>query len=154
MRGMESETIPICSVLKPHVDRSNFLTEFWTNKDCAMNPSDYGWRKGTEENTFDIILQDESDEYYYLPKHLLMGCQCRKECSAKCSCQKDKFRKVCSRITCKYCLCFKRPVSDDSEVQEELDSIASEESEESVDVEDLDFDFLINHEIVNEFDDL
>ena len=96
-----------------------------------------------------MVLQDESDEYYFLPKHLLMGCQCKAECTSKCSCKKDKFRKVCSKTTCRYCTCFNRQPADDNLIDED-ESSDNEASEISTDLEDYEWDFPLNEDVSND----
>ena len=64
---------------------------------------DGGWRPQ---------IQDTGDPYYKKPKDLLEGCGCRKDCTLpgkKCKCISSENRgKQCSRLTFKYCSCFKR----------------------------------------------
>lgn len=150
MKGVERETIPIVSVLKLQVRRAIFLTEFWTNMDCNLDPTRNGWRQGVEPGSFEIVLQDESDEYYYLPRHLLMGCQCRKECSGRCSCHKDSVRKVCSLITCKYCPCFNRHSTTESIDTVDSVSNSSEDTSVSTDYDNFEFDDPLNGVSIDE----
>ena len=96
--GCENETLPIYSVLKLQVLRSEYLVARWTDIDCDLDPGQYGWKLGTD-GTYSIQLQDESDPYFYLPKHLLLGCQCKNVCSKSCGCTKDQIRRTCSLAT-------------------------------------------------------
>ena len=65
--------------------------------------TDGGWRPQ---------IQDTADPYYKKPKDLLEGCCCKKDCTLavkKCRCMSSENRgKQCSRVTCKFCSCFKR----------------------------------------------
>ena len=74
------------------------------NINCALIlRTDGGWRPQ---------IQDTADPYYKKPKDLLEGCGCKKNCTLarkKCKCMSNENRgKQCSRLTCKFCPCFKR----------------------------------------------
>ena len=107
-RGVESESVPLKSVIDLQIKRSLFITQFWIQKECFLDPNDFGWKQ-RDGNSFDIILQDEEDPLFSVPQSLLLGCACKKKCTNKCACIKDSNRyNKCSRITCKFCLCYKR----------------------------------------------
>ena len=109
-------------------------------------------------------IQDTDDKYFKIPKALLEGCSCRKDCtlsSKKCRCMSSEDRgKSCSRLTCKFCLCFKRAKDSldenlqlSTEYQRLLDDISDEsdcsatDESESSDCSDTELYF-------SDFDDL
>ena len=115
-RGVESETVPILSVLDLQVKRSEFITEFWINKDCQLDPTNFGWKENIDKTTYNVVLQDESDPLFSETQSLLQGCVCKKTCSKKCSCKTDNMRmNKCARITCRFCPCYKRIVDGEEE---------------------------------------
>ena len=115
-RGVESETVPILSVLDLQVKRSEFITEFWINKDCKLDPANFGWKENSDKTTYNVVLQDESDPLFSETQSLLQGCVCKKTCSKKCSCKTDNMRmNKCARITCRFCPCYKRIVDGEEE---------------------------------------
>ena len=64
---------------------------------------------------------------FFLPKHLLLGCQCKKACSKNCGCKKDQYRKTCAMATCKFCSCFiRKPATSEENVCEESSNESSD----------------------------
>ena len=110
------------------IKRSKFITQFWIQKECYLDPNDFGWKQ-RDGNSYDIILQNEEDPLFSVPQSLLLGCACKKKCTNKCACIKDSNRNnKCSRITCKFCLCYKRKRDGANE-----NIIASEEYQQYMD---------------------
>ena len=105
-KGVEAETIPIASVLKLHLQRTQLLSTIWLDPNQAenFNPCEHGYKK--EGDSYSVNLQDISDPYFAVPQSLLKGCSCKQNCQNKCSCRKDQNRRNCSRVTCKFCQCF------------------------------------------------
>ena len=138
-RGVESEAVPILSVLDLQVKRSEFITEFWINKDCKLDPADFGWKESSDKITYNVVLQDENDPMFSESKNLLLGCGCKKTCSKKCACIRDKMRmNKCARSTCKFCPCYKRNLDGEEEnlvasdqFQDFLSAISSASESES-----------------------
>ena len=103
-------------------------------------------------------IQDPDDPYYKKPKALLEGCGCRKQCSKKCRCLVSVDRgNRCSRLTCKFCACFKREpdsLSEDLELstafQKMLDEMSVYSSSDSSDFEEISSDSDI---ILSDFED-
>ena len=85
-RGVESESVPLKSVIQ--IKRSKFITQFWIQKECYLDPNDFGWKQ-RDGNSYDIILQNEEDPLFSVPQSLLLGCACKKKCTNKCACIKD-----------------------------------------------------------------
>ena len=138
-RGIESDTVPILSVLDLQVRRSEFITEFWINKDCELDPANFGWKENNDKITYNVVLQDENDPMFSESKNLLLGCGCKKMCTKKCACIRDKMRmNKCARSTCKFCPCYKRHLDGEEEnllasdqFQNLLDEISSASESES-----------------------
>ena len=152
--GCENETLPILSVLKLQVKRSKYLVERWTKNECNLDPQHFGWQLG-KDGCYEVQLQDLEDPYFFLPKHMLMGCQCKKECKKSCGCSKDPHRKCCSVATCKFCACFERNQVSSQNNQPEADEDEVSSDEESVysDFDDAFLEALVNtNDEINDFD--
>ena len=65
-KGCEKESLPLPSVLKLHILRSEFLVKLMTMEDFDLLPEDNGWVYNGNE--FIMQLQSEDDPYYDLPK--------------------------------------------------------------------------------------
>ena len=119
-KGVEASTIPILSVLNLQLKRSLFLKKSWLDPNEVENldPYEYGYRR-EKDGSFTVNLQNDSDPFFYLPKHLLKGCSCRTNClTKKCSRLKDEQSKKCSKVTCK-CKCWDKRQSADENMEEE-----------------------------------
>ena len=149
--GCENETLPLCSVLKLQVKRSEYLAGKWTKNECTLDPLQFGWNVG-KDGCYNVQLQDLDDPYFFLPKHMLMGCQCKKECSKNCGCSKDPHRKGCSEATCKFCACFLRNQLTPQSSKPESDNEVASSDEESV-YSEFDEAFLENVVNVHNEDD-
>ena len=142
-RGVESEAVPILSVLDLQLKRSEFITEFWIKKDCKLDPANYGWKETSDKTAYDIVFQDYNDPLFSETQSLLLGCSCKRICSKKCSCKTDNMRmNKCARLTCRFCPCYKRNVDGIEEnlvasdqYQHYLDEISS--SSDTSDTESL-----------------
>lgn len=151
LRGIESECIPLPSVLRLHFSRATFLAEFLTNQAYTDDPSRNGWI--SKEGDYEIKLQNEDDQYCKTPKEMMMFCSCRTKCSSRCKCKKsDSVLKTCSRLLCKSCKCYTKEIEGENEdpvislrYQSFMDQLSSDESEEEEDELDasieLDMDF-------------
>ena len=117
--AVESETLPLFSVLDLQVKRAEYLAATWIDPFEDLDPGTHGW-KLDEDGTYQAKLQDEEDDHYLLPKELLKGCSCKTNCmdSKRCSCRKSTRRSGCSRITCKLCSCFKTGLSVNDDLEE------------------------------------
>ena len=116
--GVESLSIPLESVLHLQIQRSEYIAATLLDDKLSLDPLSYGWELDpSNPNLYNIRLQNVKDPYYTLPRSLLEGCSCRKDCKIKkCKCKKDEGRaNKCSRLTCKFCPCFKRQKDSDSE---------------------------------------
>ena len=152
-RGLESETIPLQSVLHLQWLRTQYLFKTWTNPDDVeiLDPEDFGWKK-EGDSKYSVILQDKQDPHYSIPLSLLKGCSCKKKtCGKACSCKKDPNRSCCSSITCKFCQCFEEneSVEDEDEEMEVLDNVEELEVFDDEFVVDGNIDEV---EIFDEFD--
>ena len=99
-RGVEHLTIPLPSVLELQVLRSEYVAKMWTSFGSTLNPENFGWKK--TEDGFAIKLQDTTDTYYTLTKHVLEGCGCKNICGKTCKCLKMKERAhKCTSLTCR-----------------------------------------------------
>jgi len=123
--GCENDTLPLYSVLELQVKRSKYLAEKWTDSKFFMNPTEFGWYLSKDEK-YEFQLQKESDPYFFLPKHLLLGCQCKNVCSKSCGCKKDPYRLTCALATCKFCSCFDRKPSTSCDMSEESSDNSSD----------------------------
>ena len=110
-RALESSTIPLPSVLRLQHQRASLLRQIWTNPNMAgLDPVNSGWTSEGEDS-FNIKLQDKTDEFYTLPKDILHGCQCKGDyTTGRCSCNRvPAFSRPhglnCCRWTCR-CNCF------------------------------------------------
>jgi len=91
-------------------------------------------------------IQNPDDPYYKKPQALLEGCGCRKQCSKKCRCLVSVDRgNRCSRLTCKFCSCFKREADSLSEdlqlstaFQNMLDEMSDCDTSDSSDYDESD----------------
>ena len=155
-RAVESETVPILSVLHPHIQRSIFLANKWINPSLLhTEPLDNGWELDGDGN-HQPVLQDTTDKYFILPSEILKGCSCKKKCSEsrRCGCKKSEFRGNCSKITCRNCSCFNEfpelgPrisalfIHDEDELMEEMEEEDNDEEadeEEDIVEEESDWD--------------
>ena len=89
-----------------------------------------------------VQIQDIKDIYYSLPRDIIQGCSCKKQCSSNCKCLKSKERaNVCSKSTCK-CICFKH--EEVLVVEQNLVELESESESECSDYElpDIETDFI------------
>ena len=142
--AVESETLPLFSVLDLQVKRAEYLTATWIDPFEDLDPGTHGW-KLDDDGTYQAKLQDEEDDLYLLPKELLKGCSCKTNCmdSKRCSCRKSTRRSGCSRMTCKLCSCFKTglSVNEEQEVEdgdEEFDDRAEDDDDDEEDEEEED----------------
>ena len=77
---------------------------------AGLDPVNSGWTSEAEDS-FNIKLQDKTDEFYTLPKDILHGCQCKGDCTTgRCSCNRvpafsRSYGLNCCRWTCR-CNCF------------------------------------------------
>ena len=130
MTTSECLTIPILSVLKLQLKRTEFLTKMWLEETHADDPENHGWRK--VDGSYEIQIQDQEDKYYKAPRDLFIGCSCKGNCK-RCACVKKKLG--CSAVTCHKCKCIKRkkdsPEEDltlSNQYQELMDQLSSDES--------------------------
>ena len=72
LKGLESNTVPIMSVLKLHLKRSQFLQISWLNPSEAENldPCKHGYTLD-KHGIICVDLQDKNDPFYSLPQSLL-----------------------------------------------------------------------------------
>ena len=164
MKGVEREVLPVPSCISLQIQRSEFLSHYWTEEGNTKDPVDNGWIKS--DDGYEIKLNNEDDLLYSLPKTLMTSCGCAKACK-KCKCLKLKLKSIdgrniqakCSRILCKKCPCFKRKKEGEDEnvilsdqFQDILNAMSSdEESSNDSDMEtiydsDLSFTFSDNDE--------
>lgn len=108
--GAECLTVPLDSVLKLHVMRTEYLFLVMTEPGYinVFPPEEAGWNKISNDGKtrFEVKIQDSDDPLYRVPKNIIKGCSCRGVCTNRCSCKKDKDRlNCCTVITCKSCQC-------------------------------------------------
>ena len=101
VKCLERETIPLPSVLRYQFARAEYLFHMMTDDTFFLNPSEHGWALLNSE--YQIILQDEEDVFFNLPKKLMTSCACRHACKS-CKCIKTmEIGNKCSRMLCKVC---------------------------------------------------
>ena len=108
--GAECLTVPLESVLKLHVMRTQYLFLVMTEPGYihVFPPEEAGWNNISTDGKarFEVKIQDTDDPLYRIPKNIIKGCSCKGVCTKRCSCKKDKDRlNCCTVITCKSCQC-------------------------------------------------
>ena len=99
VKCLERETIPLPSVLRFQFARAEYLFNMMTDDDFVLNPSEKGWALVNSE--YQVILQDDKDPLFYLPKQMMTSCSCKNECKS-CKCRKTiEIGNKCSRMLCK-----------------------------------------------------
>ena len=86
LRGVESECLPLPSILRQQYTRANFLAEFLTCHGFKENPTSNGWL--VKDGLYEIRLQDENDPFYKVPKDMMIFCSCKSKCTDCCKCKK------------------------------------------------------------------
>ena len=141
---MEAACIPLYSCLKLQYLRSSYVLNMYLDEENIMDTLNSGYYLD-KDSKLRVQIQDTKDIYYSLPRDIIQGCGCKKQCSSNCKCIKSKERgNVCSQSTCK-CICFKHEeVLDVEQNLVELQSESDTESTESSDYElpDIETDFI------------
>ena len=92
--GAECLTVPLESVLKLHVMRTQYLFLVMTEPGYihVFPPEEAGWNNISTDGKarFEVKIQDTDDPLYRIPKNIIKGCSCKGVFTKRCSCKKDK----------------------------------------------------------------